>query len=89
MLSKHVRHARALHSSPAVLAELSDIVDLPDRAAAVEELMADDAQLVRVLILQSHHCLAWLRYPTYLRCAAAARPLLFIHPGNTVTCPRL
>lgn len=83
LLSKHVRHARALHLSPAVLAELSDIVDLPDRAAAVEELMADDAQLVRVLILQSHHCPAWLR------CAAAARPLLFIHPGNTVTCPRL
>ncbi|KAI8463893.1 MAG: component of the exocyst complex [Monoraphidium minutum] len=30
----------------AVLAELSDIVDLPDRAAAVEELVADDSQLV-------------------------------------------
>ncbi|KAI8473445.1 MAG: hypothetical protein J3K34DRAFT_410769 [Monoraphidium minutum] len=30
----------------AVLAELSDIVDLPDRAAAVEELVQDDGQLV-------------------------------------------
>ena len=29
-----------------MLAELSDIVDLPDRAAAVEDLMADDRQLV-------------------------------------------
>lgn len=34
------------HTCPAVLAELSDIVDLPERAAAVEELLADDAQLV-------------------------------------------
>jgi hypothetical protein len=33
---------------PAVLAELSDIVDLPDRAAAVEDLMEDDGQLVGV-----------------------------------------
>jgi hypothetical protein len=32
--------------TPAVLAELSDIVDLPERAAAVEELMQDDTALV-------------------------------------------
>lgn len=33
-------------SNAAVLAELSDIVDLPERAAAVEELMEDDSALV-------------------------------------------